>query len=258
MTYHGVEPFSEPETQAIRDLVGDVRDGTASKNNWADHFDGGISYHSYSQLILYPYGYADVKTKDHELLKTVAERMSKIIEDETGKEYRAIQSSELYPAAGTTDDWFYEATGGSSFFTFELPPKGNDPAGFQLSKEEIEETVRENIPAALYYIEYLATKNVDIDLDSNKNGINDYYEDDDSEKEDLDNQPVENDDKDAVTDDDSTSEKETVDIDNNSGDDENNDKDEPTSDASSDSQDQESENKPTLSRGSDGCSISTI
>src|SRR5829696_7337694 len=44
-TYIGPRAFSEPETRAIRDLVA------------AEKFAGLITYHSYSQLILYPWGY---------------------------------------------------------------------------------------------------------------------------------------------------------------------------------------------------------
>ena len=44
-TYIGPHPFSEPETRAIRDLV------------QREPFSCVVSYHSYSQLILYPWGY---------------------------------------------------------------------------------------------------------------------------------------------------------------------------------------------------------
>ena len=43
-TYVGPRAFSEPETQTVRDLVG------------CERFAGVITYHSYSQLILYPWG----------------------------------------------------------------------------------------------------------------------------------------------------------------------------------------------------------
>lgn len=175
-TYCGTEPFSELETQTIRDLVGDVREDKQPKNNWIDCFDGGISYHSFSQLILYPYGHSTDKTPHHELLHTIASRMAEIIESETGNVYEAKQASGLYPASGGTDDWFYEATGGNTFFTFELPPDGSNHNGFDLPAEAIEDTVRENIPAALYYLEYLISKKTDIDIDSDNDGVNDYYD----------------------------------------------------------------------------------
>ena len=43
-TYFGPRAFSEPETRAIRDLIG------------RELFNGIVTYHSYSQLILYPWG----------------------------------------------------------------------------------------------------------------------------------------------------------------------------------------------------------
>src|SRR3954471_10825450 len=44
-TYVGPGAFSEPETRTVRDLIG------------RELFSGIITYHSYSQLILYPWGY---------------------------------------------------------------------------------------------------------------------------------------------------------------------------------------------------------
>jgi hypothetical protein len=44
-TYRGPEPFSEPETQAIRDLLIEI------------HPTYHISYHSFGQLLLYPFGF---------------------------------------------------------------------------------------------------------------------------------------------------------------------------------------------------------
>ncbi len=46
-TYVGPRAFSEPETRAVRNLVA------------RELFGGVLTYHSYSQLILYPWGYTD-------------------------------------------------------------------------------------------------------------------------------------------------------------------------------------------------------
>jgi len=43
-TYHGPNEFSEPETQAVRDFLS------------AHHFVAGISYHSYGEEVLFPFG----------------------------------------------------------------------------------------------------------------------------------------------------------------------------------------------------------
>ena len=62
--YRGPSAFSEPETRAIRNLF-------AQRN-----FNALISYHSYSQVILYPWGYTDLPSPDDILLEQIAANMS--------------------------------------------------------------------------------------------------------------------------------------------------------------------------------------
>lgn len=142
-TYRGVAPFSEPETQAIRDFV-------------ATHeFYASISYHSYSQLVLYPWGYTMDAAPHKEQLSKIAEDMANAIKDVHGMNYSARQASNLYRASGDSDDWLYGAYNIAAF-TVELRPKtlwdlGGKP--FELPEEQILPTCEENIPAALYLIE---------------------------------------------------------------------------------------------------------
>ncbi|NAS89447.1 hypothetical protein C4E24_06905 [ANME-1 cluster archaeon AG-394-G21] len=143
-TYRGVAPFSEPETQAIRDFV-------------ATHeFYSSISYHSYSQLVLYPWGYIKDAAPHKEQLSKMAEDMATAIRDVHGMNYSARQASNLYRASGDSDDWLYGAYNIAAF-TVELRPKTLwDGSGkpFELPEDQIIPTCEENIPAALYLIEW--------------------------------------------------------------------------------------------------------
>jgi carboxypeptidase T len=92
--YCGPEPFSEPETQLVRDLA------------LAHEFVAAISYHSYGEMVLYPWGYSfDVQPPDEELLRKIAERMAEY------NGYVYGQSSDpsigMYDASGDTCDWLY-------------------------------------------------------------------------------------------------------------------------------------------------------
>ena len=58
-TYVGPRAFSEPETRAVRDLVA------------RELFGGVLTYHSYSQLILYPWGYTSRPVEDETDLGTM-------------------------------------------------------------------------------------------------------------------------------------------------------------------------------------------
>jgi carboxypeptidase T len=144
ITYRGVAPFSEPETQAIRDFV-------------ATHeFYASISYHSYSQLVLYPWGYTRDAAPHKEQLSKMAEDMANAIKDVHGMNYTSRQASDLYRASGDSDDWLY-GTYNIAAFTVELRPKNLwDLVGkpFELPEDQIIPTCEENIPAALYLIEW--------------------------------------------------------------------------------------------------------
>jgi carboxypeptidase T len=144
-TYVGPRAFSEPETQAVRDLVG------------CERFAGVITYHSYSQLILYPWGYTEKPIPDvqhREQMVGMAGEMKTLIEGVHGKIYVPQPSSELYPTAGDTTDWTY-GTYGIPSFTIELRPRTFQEGGFILPPDQIMPTWEENRPAAFRFIEQL-------------------------------------------------------------------------------------------------------
>ena len=93
-TYHGTAPFSEVENQAIKWFC-EQHDFVMAFNN-----------HSYGNLLLYPYGYAnDVPTPENELFEIVSE----VLVSQNG--FDNILSSGLYPAAGDSDDFMYGTIG---------------------------------------------------------------------------------------------------------------------------------------------------
>lgn len=171
---NGTGPFSEPETQALRDLV------TAPEGNTplTDLPRGILTYHSYSQLILYPWSSTSDPAPTRDLMRATGERMATLILDSGGETYGVKQTSELYgvPVYGECTEWFYNATGQGTGFTVELRPATVEGGGFQLDPVSIEPTVRESIAAALYFIETLMNGTLDIDTDTNGNGMIDYLE----------------------------------------------------------------------------------
>jgi carboxypeptidase T len=144
-TYVGPRAFSEPETKAVRDLVA------------CERFAGVITYHSYSQLILYPWGYTErpvPDAADREWMIGLAAEMQALIQGVHGVVYTPQQSSELYPTAGDTTDWTYGSYGIPSF-TIELRPRTAAEGGFILPGSQIQPTFEENRPAAFRFIEQL-------------------------------------------------------------------------------------------------------
>jgi carboxypeptidase T len=141
-TYVGPRAFSEPETQAVRNVVA------------RELFRGVITYHSFSQLILYPWGYTNEPAPDAFAglkMAEVAKRMAQLIQGVHGTVYTPEQSSQLYPTAGDTTDWTYGEYGIPSF-TIELRPDSIAHGGFLLPPAQIQPTFEENLPAAEEFI----------------------------------------------------------------------------------------------------------
>ena len=140
--YRGSSAFSEPETQAIRDLF-------AQRN-----FQALITFHSYSQVILYPWGYTDQPAPDYALLDQIAAEMSARIQAVNGTFYDYGQAGEsLYLTNGDTTDWSYGIYGIPSY-TIELPPIDYLNGGFFNAEEDIQPIFEENLAAMLYLIDW--------------------------------------------------------------------------------------------------------
>ncbi|MAO20861.1 MAG: hypothetical protein CMJ35_03825 [Phycisphaerae bacterium] len=145
-TYRGPGAFSEPETQVLRDLA----------LTFGDDLVAHIDYHTYSQLILWPFGYAEgVQTPepDRTFFDELTTAMSDEILDVSGVFYNPIQSVDLYPASGACTDWFYGQLGAKSL-TIELrPADGAGFGGFDPDPSVILPTARENYEAAKLFVE---------------------------------------------------------------------------------------------------------
>ncbi|MGB9893817.1 MAG: M14 family zinc carboxypeptidase, partial [Candidatus Saccharicenans sp.] len=141
-TFRGNSPFSEPETEAIKNLF--------LKNS----FQAAVSYHSYSQLILYPWGFMDQPTEQEELLSQLARQMAELIYQVNGRIYEVGRAASLlYLTNGDLADWVYGFFQ-IPVFTIELPPLDILHGGFINSEQDINDVFLENWPAALFLIDW--------------------------------------------------------------------------------------------------------
>ena len=120
VTYRGPQAASEPEVQAIetymRTIFADQRGTLDSDAAPAATSGVMVSLHSYSPLILYPWGWTQTAAPNAEGLRTLARKFGYY----TG--YPVCQSGGngcLYMTDGTTDDFAYGELGVAAF-TFEL------------------------------------------------------------------------------------------------------------------------------------------
>ena len=137
-TYRGPAAFSEPESRAVKAFV-EARPNLKVM----------ISYHTFSELILYPWGGSNEHVADPKAraaFQTMAGELAKM----TG--YTPEQSSDLYIATGDTCDWAWGAKGIYAF-TFELTPKFMWDGGFYPGATAVQKTFQANIRPALYLID---------------------------------------------------------------------------------------------------------
>jgi carboxypeptidase T len=140
-TYRGPYGFSEPETEAMRQLF------------QQREFKAAISYHNYAQLVLYPWSYWYVRAPHYTILNYLATRMSQLMEGSRGYYYDPGQGCGLYTTNGDFTDWAY-GIHGSLAFTIELSPDDILLGGFVNAQEEIIPIFQENLPAALFLIQW--------------------------------------------------------------------------------------------------------
>ncbi len=127
-TYRGEEPFSELETQAIRDLCE------------SHEFVNVMNYHTYSNLLLYPWGYTEEPCEDdatfyaHSVLYTADSKYT-----------FGAGSTTIYPTNGGSDDWMYgEQDTKDKIFAY-TPELGGGSDGFWCAIDRIIPIARENM-----------------------------------------------------------------------------------------------------------------
>nr|WP_248277879.1 M14 family metallopeptidase [Brasilonema sp. UFV-L1] len=145
--YRGSSPASEPEVQAVQNFVQTLFSDQRGpdKNDPAPNDTTGvfIDLHSFSELILYPWGSTTDPAPNEEGLRNLGLKFG-YYTDITGKPYDVAPDAGLYPADGTADEWAYGTLGVASY-TWELG------TAFFESNDYFENTiVPQIIPALLY------------------------------------------------------------------------------------------------------------
>ncbi|XP_072254856.1 carboxypeptidase A1-like [Pyxicephalus adspersus] len=140
-TYRGRAAHSESEVKAIVDFV-------KSHGN----IKGFVSIHSYSQMLLYPYGYTSTPARDQAELHSVSRNAINALSSLYGTAYTyGSIISTIYQASGGTVDWTYNQ-GIKYSFTFELRDTGR--YGFALPANQIIPTAEETWLALTKLIEH--------------------------------------------------------------------------------------------------------
>jgi hypothetical protein len=140
-TYRGTSAFSEPESQTIRDFC----------NN--REFTMWLSYHSYGELLLYPWGYIAENTPDHNVFLELGNLMSAT----NGYLAGNLAMGAIYPVNGDTDDWGYgEQATKDKIFAFTPEVNSGSQGGFGPPDTLIAPTFSLNLDMNMLVLEYCA------------------------------------------------------------------------------------------------------
>jgi hypothetical protein len=132
-TYRGDAPFSELETQTIRDFMETYQFSTC------------LSYHSHGRLFLYPWGFVHDPCPDYAIFAALGDSLASF------NGYTNQQGAQLYPTNGDSDDWMYgEQTTKEKVFSF-TPEVGTQ---FYPPASEILTLCEENLGPAIVMAEY--------------------------------------------------------------------------------------------------------
>jgi len=143
-TYCGTAPASEPEVKSTSSWI--LENG---------FFHAYIDFHSYSQLVLRPYGWTNAVPPDETILKTAGDGISAAIRSIHQKSYTSEPAYTLYYTTGSADDWAYELGAAKLVYTIELRDTGS--YGFNLPANQIIPTGQELWNAIQYLADYVIT-----------------------------------------------------------------------------------------------------
>ncbi|MAZ47829.1 MAG: hypothetical protein CME65_04660 [Halobacteriovoraceae bacterium] len=91
-TYRGESAGSEPETQAMMKFVGQIKPVF------------NISYHAYSEIVIYPYGCNGERVARKEIVESIGKDIGTVLNYEAGTAWEL-----LYSVDGGDIDWMYDA-----------------------------------------------------------------------------------------------------------------------------------------------------
>ncbi|WP_371662299.1 M14 family metallopeptidase [Streptomyces sp. NBC_00280] len=145
-TYRGTAAESAPEVKVVANFVRSRVVGGVQQ------IKTGIDFHTYSELVLWPFGYTTANTTtgmtqdDRDAFATVGGKMA------ASNGYTPEQSSDLYITDGSIDDYLW---GSQKIFayTFEMYPASSSGGGFYPPDEVIDRETARNRDAVLQLLE---------------------------------------------------------------------------------------------------------
>lgn len=133
--YPGPEAFSENEMKSYADYLRSIK----------DNIHTFIAFHSYSELLLYPYGHTAAKVKNFDDLMKIGNATVSALARRYNTKYKVGNVyNTIYAVSGSSMDWIYEVLSVPLTYTYELRPT-SEFVGFELPTNEIIPTALETV-----------------------------------------------------------------------------------------------------------------
>jgi murein tripeptide amidase MpaA len=133
-TYAGSAAFSDIETKSMSEYIESIR----------DKFYAYISFHSYSQLLMFPYGHTRDHLENYEEELAIGKKAISGLKKRYGTSYVTGNIAEtIYVASGSTCDYIKGIYGKPLSYTYELRDQGR--YGFLLPPDQIIPTGEETL-----------------------------------------------------------------------------------------------------------------
>ncbi|XP_066995074.2 zinc carboxypeptidase [Anabrus simplex] len=137
-TYAGSKAFSEIETKSLSEYITSI----------ADKIQVYLAFHSYSQLLLIPYGHSTEHISNYDTLMSIGTKAKAALAKRYGTQYTLGNIAEtIYVASGGSMDWVRGTFNTPITYTYELRDTGR--YGFTLPASQIIPTGEETLDSVL-------------------------------------------------------------------------------------------------------------
>ncbi|XP_011056064.1 PREDICTED: zinc carboxypeptidase-like [Acromyrmex echinatior] len=138
-SYPGTKPFSEIETESLSKYIQSI----------SNKFYAYISFHSFKQLLMFPYGHTKAHLDNYDELYAIGLKAIVALKKKYSTEYRIGNIAEtIYLASGTTTDYIKGTYNKHIVYVYELRDRGD--YGFLLPPDQI-------IPTGVETVDSLVT-----------------------------------------------------------------------------------------------------
>ncbi|MBZ0203151.1 MAG: T9SS type A sorting domain-containing protein [Ignavibacteria bacterium] len=133
-TFRGDLPFDQIETQNALNFVN-------SRN-----FKGSLSYHTYGNYFIRPWGHSGVSTPDESIFQNFSADMALHNHFTVGRSLETVN----YTVRGTTDDWYYSDSGHTKMISM-TPEVGTGSDGFWPAQNRILPLAQSTVWSNIYF-----------------------------------------------------------------------------------------------------------